>query len=93
MAVIAEFPAKGEGRHVGIGQHLAAIATGAQNGLDKALMLPGEAAKEDRYLVPLLGRERPFDGTMIMPGLVVKATDLDQSLPFRGDRLHQLFLE
>jgi hypothetical protein len=30
---------------------------------------------------------------MIMPGLVVKARDLDQSLPFRGDRLHQLFLE
>ena len=56
-------------------------------------MLPGEAAKEDRYLVPLFGGEGPLDRTVIVPGLVVEARDLDQPLPFRRDRLHQLLLQ
>jgi hypothetical protein len=85
LAVIAEFPAKGEGLHIRSGQHLAAITAGAQNGLDEALMLPGEAAEEDRHLVPLLGGEGPLRGAVIMPGLAALARDFDQPLLLRRD--------
>ena len=93
MAVIAEFPAKGEGFHVGSRQHLAAIAAGVQNGFDEAFMLPGKAAEEDRNLVPFFGGEGPLNGTAIMASLVVERGCRDQLLSLRRDRLLQLFLQ
>jgi hypothetical protein len=48
-------------------------------------MLPGEAAEEDRHLVPLLGGEGPLRGTVVMAGLAMQGGNLDQPLPLRGD--------
>jgi hypothetical protein len=91
LAVIAEFPAKGKGLHVWIGQHLAAIPVGTEDGLDEALVLPGKTAEEDRDLVSLFGHEGPLDGASKVSALVERRSIFDQPLPLRGHAFHRLW--
>ena len=78
LAVVAELAAKGEGRHVGRRQHLAAVARTAQNRADKPLMLPGKPAKEDGHAVAFLGGERTLVGPVKVLDLPARASDLHQ---------------
>jgi hypothetical protein len=70
LAVVAKFLAGLKGGDVGNGQFFAAVAKTLKDSTDQVLMLPGKTAKQNRDLIPFLGRKRPFDGTVKMRGLV-----------------------
>jgi hypothetical protein len=48
-------------------QQFAFVAAAMENGTDKLLVFPGQTSDQNRNPVPLLGRKRPFHGTLVMP--------------------------
>ena len=81
LPVIAKLLAGLECGNVGNRQLLAAIAASLEDGANQVLVLPGEAAKQNGYPIPLVGGEGSLYGTMKMCGLV-QASDLAQPGPF-----------
>jgi hypothetical protein len=54
-------------------------------------MLPSKAAKQNRDLIPFLGRKRPFDGTVKMCGLV-QTSDLAEPVALGLQALLDFFV-
>ena len=92
LAIIAILLARLEGGHVGVRQHLAAIAAAAKHGFDEALVFPGKASEKNGYPVAFFRGEGPLHGAAeVLDGFLEEPRVLHQSQPFCGHAASNLF--
>ncbi len=92
LAVVAKLLAGLEGGHVGVRQHLEAIAAAAKHGLDEALVFPGKASEKNGHPVAFFRGEGPLDGTVeMLDGFLDEPRGLLQPQPFRSHAASDLF--
>src|SRR6202008_4093154 len=67
LPIIAKLLACLETGNVRNGKRVAVVAAGLERGANQVFVLPGEAAKQNRYAVAFFRSERPLDGTVEVP--------------------------
>ena len=92
LPVVAIFLTRLERGHVGVRQHLEAIAAAAKNGLDEALVFPGKASEKNGDPVAFFCGEEPLHGAVkVLDGLLGEPRIAYQSQPFGGHAPSDLF--
>src|SRR5208282_3599838 len=85
LPIVAKLLTRLEGGHVGVRQHLAAIAAAAKHGLDEALVFPGKASEKNGYTVAFFCGEEPLHGAVkVLDGFLGEPRGPYQSQPFGG---------
>jgi hypothetical protein len=92
LPIIAKLLTRLEGGHVGVRQHLAAIAAAAKHGFDEALVFPGKASEKYGYAVAFFRGEEPLHGAVkVLDGFLGEPSIPYQSQPFGGHAASDLF--